>query len=378
MNLFDNSLPIDRSDLEEVRQSFRKILKRFGPDYWRECDRERAFPSQFMKVMASAGYLGVLIPEDMGGLELGPSVATLIVEEINRSGGDAAVVNAQMAICQTLVREGSDEQRRYLPKIADGSIRMLTVAATEPDSGADMSELESVARRDGDDWRLDARKIFISLAEHTDLMILLVRTEQGPTLFLLDMRDIRKKVEIRPVDLIANRMTTMLFIDGLRVPDSARLGPVGGGLRGLMRGFAIRRVLAAAESIGNARFFLQISADHASERKAFDRVIGQNQGVQYPLVQAFAKVEAADLMRWDAIQRIEMELDAGGRSALAKILASEAAWESARAALTTFGGWGLASEVHVERKLRDATIFVFNNMLMSYVAEQVMGLPKAF
>lgn len=378
MNLFDDALPYDRPELAEIRVSLRKVLDRFGPDYWRECDNAREFPSEFMRVMADAGYLGVLIPQPMGGLDLGPSVASLVVEEINRAGGDAAVINAQMAICGTLIREGSDEQRQHLPAIATGAVRLLTVAATEPDSGADMTHLESVARRDGEDWIIDARKVFISLAEHTDLMILLVRTDAGPTLFLLDLRDLRNAIEIRPVELIANRLTTMLFIDSLRVPDRMRLGPVGGGLACLMKGFAPRRVLAAAESIGNARFFLQRSANHAIERRTFNRPIGQNQGVQYPLAQAFAKVEAADLMRWDAIGRIEMGRDAGGRSALAKILASEAAWESARAALTTFGGWGLASELHVERKLRDATIFVFNNMLLSYVAERVLGLPKAF
>jgi acyl-CoA dehydrogenase len=369
---------MDRPDLLPVRDSLRRILSRFGPDYWRTCDTHRAFPTDFMAVMAEAGYLGVLIPEAHGGLELGPSVASLIVEEINQSGGDGAVVNAQMAICGTVVRDGTDEQRAHLPGIANGSTRLLTVAATEPDSGADMSRLESVAKRQGDDWIIDARKVFISLAEHTDLMILLVRTEDGPTLFLLDLRELGKSVEIRPVDLIANRLTTMLFIDGLRVPDRLRLGPVGGGLRCLMKGFAPRRVLAAAESIGNARFFLSRSVAHAIERRTFDRPIGQNQGVQYPIAQAYAKVEAADLMRWDAVRRLESGQDAGGRSALAKILASEAAWESARAALTTFGGWGLASEVHVERKLRDATIFVFNNMLLSYVAEKVLGMPKAF
>ena len=378
MSPFDSTLPVDRPDLVPVRDALRKILDRFGPEYWRACDAERSFPSEFMAVMADAGYLGALIPEQEGGLGLGTSVASVIVEEINRAGGDGAVVNAQMSICGTLVREGTDAQKVHLPGIAEGSTRLLTVAATEPDSGADMSRLESMARRDGEDWILDARKVFISLAEHTHLMILLVRTDEGPTLFLLDLREVGKDVEIRPVDLIANRLTTMLFIDGLRVPDSCRLGPVGGGLRCLMKGFAPRRVLAAAESIGNARFFLQRSVEHAIERKTFNRPIGQNQGVQYPLAQAYAKVEAADLMRWDAIRCLEDGRDAGGRSALAKILASEAAWETARAALTTFGGWGLASEVHVERKLRDATIFVFNNMLLSYVAEKVLGMPKSF
>ncbi len=375
---FDDTFPPGHDDLLAIRDGLRKLLGRFGAEYWRECDTQRAFPRDFLHAMGEGGYLATLIPQSDGGLGLGTAVASLIVEEINRAGGDAAVINAQMAICGTVVREGTEAQRAWLPEIASGNVRLLTVAATEPDSGADMSNLESMARRDGDDWVLDARKVFISLAEYTDLMILLVRTSEGPTLFLLDLRELGDAVEIRPVDMITNRLTTMLFIDGLRVPDTTRLGPVGGGLKALMKGFAPRRVLAASESLGNAKFFLERSLHHARERRTFNRPIGQNQGVQYPLAQAYAKIEAADLMRWDAIRRIEQGQDAGGRSALAKILASEAAWETARAALTTFGGWGLASEIHVERKLRDATIFVFNNMLLTYVAERVLGLPKSF
>jgi acyl-CoA dehydrogenase len=285
-----------------------------------------------------------------------------------------------MAICGTLIRDGNDEQRnRYLHGVASGDIRFLTVAATEPDSGADMSELQSSGKRDGDEWVLEAKKVLISLAEHTRLMILLVRSEEGPTLFLLDLDEIGEQVEIRPIELITNRMTTMMFIDGLRVPDSARLGAPGDGLKCLMKGFAPRRVFAAAEAIGNARFLLERSFEHAKTRNTFNRLIGQNQGVQYPLARAYGNVEAADLMRWDALRLIEEgSADASGRSALAKILSSEAAWETARAALTTFGGWGLAGEYHVERKLRESTVFVFNNMLLSYVAQRVLGLPKAY
>jgi len=306
----------------------------------------------------------------------------VVVEEINRAGGDAACINAQMTICTALVRDGTDEQRaRYLPGIASGEIRCLCVAATEPDSGADMKHLQSTARRDGDDWVIDARKVLISLAEHTRLMMVLAQSDEGPTLFLLDLDEVRDAVEIHPLELITNRMTTTLFIDNLRVPDSSRLGPVGKGLPTLMKGFAPRRVMAAAESIGSARFLLERSVEHAKTRVTFGRPIGQNQGVQYPLAQAYAKVEAADLMRWDALRLITegaTAAEASGRSALAKVLASEAAWETARAALTTFGGWGLSSEYHVERKLRELTVFVFNNLLWSYVAERVLDLPKAY
>lgn len=364
---------------EEVRQAIRGICKRFDLDYWRQVDSTKAYPEEFMKTVGEAGYFGTLIAPQYGGLGLGAGVASIIVEEINRSGGDAAIVNAQMAICSTLERAGTEEQKqRYLPKVATGEVKFLTVAATEPDSGADMSHLLSTARRDGSDWIIDAQKVLISLAEKTDVMILLVKTDEGATTFLLDMEEYRSKMEIRPIELIANRMTTTLFIDSLRVPDATRLGAAGTGLRGLMGGFSVRRVLAAAESIGNSRFFLDKSLEHAKTRRTFDRFIGENQGVQYPLAQAYAKTEAADLMRWDAIKLIEQKQEAGARSALAKVLASEAAWETARAALTTLGGWGLSCEYHVERKLRDATVFVFNNMLWSYIAERVLELPKAF
>jgi acyl-CoA dehydrogenase len=368
----------DRAELDAVRANVRAICGKFGIEYWQRTDQARAFPEDFFRTVGEAGYLGALIGAADGGSEAGPGVASVIVEEINRFGGDAAVVNAQMAICGTLVRHGTHEQKGHLAAIAAGQVRLLTVAATEPDSGADMSKLDSRARRDGADWIIDARKILISLAEHTRLLIVLVRAPEGPTLFLIDLETARKNVEIRPITLVANRHATTLSIDDLRVPDSARIGAAGSGLSCLMDGFPVRRVLAASESIGNARFFLDRSLEHAKTRETFGRPIGQNQGVQYPIASVYAKTEAADLMRWDAVGLIERGENAGGRSAIAKILASEAAWEAGRMALTTFGGWGLTSEYHVERKIRDATVFVFNNMLLSYVAEQVLGLPKAF
>jgi acyl-CoA dehydrogenase len=372
--------PDDAADLEQVRTSVRDLCKRFPPDYWRETDASRTFPQAFFDAMATAGYFGALIPPADGGLDAGPAVASVVVEEINRTGGDSAVINAQMAICGTLVRHGTPEQKSaHLPGIAQGTTRMLTVAATEPDSGADMSHLTSTGKRRGDDWVLSAQKVLVSLVDHSDLMLLLVNTEDGPTLFLLPMAEFRNRIESHPIDLVANRHTVTLFIDDLVVGDATRLGPVGKGLKCLMDGFAVRRVLAAAESIGNGRFFLDRSLEHAKMRVTFGRFIGQNQGVQYPLAQAHAHVEAADLMRWDALRCIrDRTPEAQGRSALAKILASEAAWEAGRAALTTFGGWGLAGEYHIERKLRDATVFVFNNMLLSVVAERELGLPKAF
>ena len=362
---------------DEVRAALGPALQRFGPDYWREQDAAKTFPSAFFDAIGEAGYFGTFIPEAYGGLDAGPRVASVLVEEINRAGGDAASVNAQMAICRTLVLHGTEEQKqRYLPGVASGDIRFLTVAATEPDSGANMNELASSARRDGDDWLLDASKVLISFAGHTRLLILLARAEQGTTLFLLDLDEVGDQVEMHSIDLVAHRMTASLFIDDLRVPDSARIGPIGEGLPCLMKGFVIRRVLAASEAIGNARFLLDRSIEYAKTRKTFDQLIGVNQGIQYPLVQAYAKVEAADLMRWDVLDLVDRGEDAVPRSAMAKVLASEAAWETSRAALTTFGGWGLASEYHVERKLREGTVYVFNNLLMNLIADRALGLPK--
>lgn len=370
----------DHDDQSAARATTRRLMGDFGPDYFRQLDERRAFPEAFFEAAARAGLFGALIPEADGGSGAGPTVAAAVVEEINRAGGDAAAINAQMAICGTLVRAGSDAQRaRYLPAIARGELRCLAVAATEPDSGADMAALESHARRDGHGWVLSAHKVFISMIEHTDIFLLLVRTEQGPTLFVVERERAESRLEVRPLPLVVNRMTTTLFIDELPVSDDARVGAVGGGLEALMGGFAIRRVLAASEAIGNARFLLDRSIEHAKTRRVFDRAIGENQGVQYPLAQAYAKVEAADLMRADALALVESgDPGAGPRSALAKVLASEAAWETARAALTAFGGWGLASELHIERKLRESSVFVFNNMLLSMIAQRMLGLPKAF
>ena len=364
---------------DAIRESVRRIMRDYDPDYWRRIDSQRSFPTDFFDAMAAAGFCGALVPAEFGGSDVGLRAASVIVEEVNRAGGDAAALNAQMAICTTLVRSGSDRQRRrYLPDVACGRIRFVTVAATESDSGADMSRLASTARRDGARWVINARKVLISMAEHTRLLLLLVVADEGPVLFLLDREQIDDRLEVRPTETIVNRMLTTLFVDDLRVPDSARIGAPGHGLQCLMAGFAPRRILAAAESIGNARFLLERSLEHARTRRTFDRPIGQNQGVQYPLTQAYAKVEAADLMRWSAIDQVRTGDDAGGRSALAKILASEAAWETARAALTTFGGWALTSELHVERKVRECSVYVFNNMLLSYVAQRVLELPRAF
>ena len=367
------------SEFESVRTGIRKLMEHFPLDYWAEQDRQRTFPTAFFDAVAEAGYFGTLIPQAHGGVDAGPAVASVIVEEINRAGGDATAVNAQMTICGTVARDGSESQRACLPEVAAGKLRFLAVAATEPDSGADMSSLQSTARRDGDAWVLDAQKVFISMAEHTERMLLLMKAEEGPTVFLVEPQQLGEALEIRPVELMSNRMTTMVFIDGARVPDSARVGPAGKGLACLGKGFFARRILAAAECIGNARFLLDRSLEHARVRRTFDRPIGQNQGVQYPLAQAYAKVEAADLMRWDALRAVASgSPDAGGRSAMAKVLASEAAWETARAALTTFGAWGLSGEYHVERKLRESSVYVFNNMLLSYLSHTVLDLPRAF
>jgi len=365
------------SALEEVRAALAPMMQKFGPEYWRRVDADRAFPTEFFDTMGAAGFFGTFIPEAYGGVEAGARVASVLVEEVNRAGGDASSLNAQMSICRTLVLNGSEEQkRRYLPGVASGDIRFLTVAATEPDSGANMKELASTARRDGDHWVLNASKVMISFAAHTRLLILLARAEEGTTLFLLDLDEVSDRVEMHPIDMVAHRMTSSLFIDELRVHDSARIGAVGEGLACLMKGFVIRRVLAAAEAIGNARFLLDQSIEYAKTRKTFGQLIGVNQGIQYPLVQAYAKVEAADLMRWDVLDLVDAGKEAVPRSAMAKVLASEAAWETTRAALTTYGGWALASEYHVERKLREGTVYVFNNLLMNLIADRALGLPK--
>ncbi len=366
------------TNLEAVRGHARRLATQWGADYFRECDRNRAFPEDFFQAMGQAGYFGALLDEQDGGSGAGLGVASILIEEINRAGGDAAAVNAQMSICGVLARDGSPEQRKLLRDVANGHTRLITVAATEPDSGAEMSKLSSTAARDGAGWILDARKVLISLAEHTELLLLLARAEEGSTLFLVDLRDPvqRAAVEARPIELMVNRLTTTLFVDQLRLPDSARVGAVGEGLCCLKKGFVTRRILAASECLGNARFLLDRAVEHAKVRIVNGTPLGAHQAVSHPLAQAYAKVEAADLMRWDAIFQLESGGDAEPRSALAKVLASQAAWEAAQAALVCFGGWGLASEYHVERKLRECSAFVFNNLLYNVVATRVLGLPE--
>lgn len=379
MTSVDAPLTADEPSLASVRGEVRRLMQAFGPDHFRQLDAEHAFPEAFFQAVAARGYFGSLLPAHYGGSEAGPAVASVILEEINRAGGDASAINAQMTICGTLLRDGSDAQRaQYLPGVARGELRCLGVAATEPDSGADMRTLKSKARRAGDDWILDAQKVFISLAEHTRLLLLLAQSPEGPTLFLLDRAEHKQGIALHPVEMIVNRLTTSLFIDGVRVSDSCRVGAPGAGLACLMRGFAQRRILAAAECLGNARFLLDKSLVHANERVVFERAVGANQGVQYPLAQAYAHVEAADLMRWDALRLLMAGREAGPRSALARLLASDAASEAGRAALTTFGGWALACELHIERKLRESLVFSFNNLLWSHVAQQGLGLPEAF
>ena len=370
----------DQSErFQSLRDTVRRAMGDFPPTYWLENDQRGTFPAAFFEMAAAAGFLGALIDREYGGSAAGPAAASVIVEEVNRAGGDATSLNAQMTICGSILRGGTERQkRRYLPRVANGSLKFLSVAATEPDSGADMSALKSTSRLDGDDWVLNASKVFISMAEHTDAFILLTKSAAGPTLFVLDLEQVGDAVDVRPIATITNRMTTSLFIEDLRVPDACRLGEEGNGTAILGRGFALRRCMAAAECVGNARFLLERSLENVRTRCTFGRPIGQNQGVQYPLATAYTHVEAADLMRWDALARIEAGEDADARSALAKLLASEAAWETVRAAMTGFGGWGLAEEVHIERKLRENTVFLFNNMLLSYVAERVLNLPKAF
>jgi acyl-CoA dehydrogenase len=364
---------------DEIRASLETLLGRFDAEYYRAVDAERRFPTELFDAVAQAGYFGTFIPESYGGTELGPRVAAALVEAINRAGGDAGPINAQMSICRALVLHGTDAQKaRVLPGVAEGSVRCLTVAATEPGSGAHMTELKSRARRDGDDWVLSASKVFISFAAHTRFMLLLAQVEDaGPTLFLLDVEEAGERLQLHPLDLIAHRMTSSLFLDDLRVSDDARVGPPGRGLACLMDGFVIRRLLAASEAIGNARFLLDRSLEHVKMREVKGRAVGSHQGVQYPLVQAYMKVEAADALRREGLDKAERgDADAAPRSAMAKVMASEAAWETTRAALTAFGGWGLAADYDVERKLREGTVYVFNNLLMNLIADKALGLPS--
>ena len=376
----------------EIREEIRKLCRKYPDEYWRKLDKDDEYPEHFVQELTDAGWLAALIPEQYGGSGLTVREASVILEEVNRSGGNAAACHAQMYIMGALLRHGSDEQKeRYLPKIASGAIRLQAFGVTEPNTGSDTTQLETFARRDGDYYIVNGAKIFISRVQHSDMMLLLARTTPaaecpkktlGLSVFLVDLQEAGDAVEVRKIDAMINHETNQLFFHDLKIPKANLIGEENRGFYYILDGMNAERILVAAESIGDARWFIDRAVTYGKERVIFGRPIAQNQGIQFPLAQAYAQTEAADLMRFRAAELFDTSQACGPEANMAKLLCAQAAWAAANAALDTHGGYGFAAEYDVERKFRECRLFsiapISNNMVLNYVAEHVLGMPRSY
>ena len=380
-------------DYPELREAVHKICERYPGEYWRKLEAEQAYPTEFITELTQSGFLASLIPEEYGGSGLPLRAAAVILEEVNASGCTASPGHAQMYIMGTVLRHGSEQQKqRYLPKIASGELRLQAFGVTEPTTGSDTTKLKTRAVRQGNHYVVNGQKVWTSRARHSDLMLLLARTTpvdevkrrtDGLSVFLVDLRENRGHgVEIRPIEAMINHNTTEVFFDNLEVPPENLIGEEGRGFRYILDGMNAERILVAQECIGDGRWLLQKGIDYAKERIVFDRPIGQNQGVQFPIARAHIAVEAADLMRRQAAARFDAGVPCGAEANMAKLLASEASWQAANACLDTFGGNGFAADYDVERKFRETRLYtvapVANNLILCYVAEHVLGLPRSY
>jgi alkylation response protein AidB-like acyl-CoA dehydrogenase len=380
-------------DHADIREAVRKLCEGFEAEYWRKLDREMAYPSDFVAALGRAGFLAALIPEEYGGAGLTLSAAAAILEEIQHAGGNGAACHAQMYIMGTLLRHGSAAQKRaYLPRIASGELRLQAFGVTEPTSGTDTGSIKTFARREGDHYVVSGQKIWTSRAEHSDLMLLLARTTpkqqgskrvDGLSVFILEMRAARSAgLTIRPIRTMMNHATTEVFFDNVRVPAENLIGEEGRGFRYILAGMNAERILIAAECIGDAKWFIDKAARYARERNVFGRPIGQNQGVQFPIAKAYAAMRAAELMVREATRRYEAGIDCGAEANMAKMLAADASWEAANACVQTHGGFGFAEEYDIERKFRETRLYqvapISTNLILSFLAEHVLGLPRSY
>lgn len=383
----------DTEELAEIRRAVRSLCEEFPGEYWREKDRDRAYPGEFVDALTKAGFLAALIPEEFGGSGLSLDAAAVIMEEIQAAGCNGAAAHAQMYVMNTLLRYGSAEQKAaYLPGIAAGELRLQAFGVSEPTSGTDTLSLRTFAQRDGDDYVVNGQKIWTSRAEHSDLMMLLARTTprdkvekktEGLSLFLVNMRDVvGNGMTIKPIRTMMNHSTTEVFFDDMRIPASALIGEEGKGFRYILSGMNAERILIAAECIGDAKWFIEKATDYAKDRNVFGNPIGKNQGVQFPIARCYAQMRAAELMVHDAAQAFDEGGNAGEEANMAKMLASEASWAAADMCVQTHGGFGFAEEYDVERKFREARLYtvapISTNLILSYLAEHVLGLPRSY
>jgi acyl-CoA dehydrogenase len=377
-----------------IRTAVRELCAGYPDAYWRDLDRQRAYPTEFVRALTEAGWLAVLIPTEYGGAGLGITEAAIILEEINRNGGNAAAAHAQMYIMGTVLRYGSAEQKqRYLPGVARGELRMQAFGVTEPDAGSETTRLRTTAVRRGDCYVVNGQKVWTSRAQHSDLLLLLARTTpydeltdktRGLSVFLVDLQRAVElgQIEIRPIETMLNHHTTELFIQDLEVPAENLIGEEGMGFRYIIDGWNAERILIASESIGDGRWFVDRAAKYASARVIFGRPIGANQGVQFPIAQAHARLEAVDLLRYKAAWLFDTGQKCGAEANMAKLLASQAAWDAANACLDTHGGYGFAVEFDVERKFRETRLYsvapINNNLVLAYVGQHVLGMPRSY
>jgi alkylation response protein AidB-like acyl-CoA dehydrogenase len=380
-------------DHVEIREEVRKLCSKYPGAYWRDLDARRAYPTEFVAELTKSGFLSVLIPEEFGGSGLGLSAAAAILETIQASGCNGAACHAQLYTMGTVLRHGSPAQKAsYLPKIATGELRLQAFGVTEPTSGTDTTSLRTFAKRDGDEYVVNGQKIWTSRAEHSDVMVLLARTTprdqvrkktEGLSTFLVDMREaLNNGLTIRPIRTMMNHNSCEVFFENMRIPVENRIGEEGKGFRYILSGMNAERILIAAECIGDAKWFIERSRDYARERHVFGRAIGQNQGIQFPIAQAYARMRAAELMVRDAISRYEAALDCGAEANMAKMLAADASWDAANVCVQTHGGFGFAEEYDVERKFRETRLYqvapISTNLILSYIAEHVLDLPRSY
>lgn len=377
----------------DIRESVRALCARFPGEYWRELDRERAYPTAFVDALTEAGYLAALIPEEYGGSGLPVSAAAAVMEEVHAAGCNGAACHAQMYTMGTILRHGSPAQKQaYLPGIASGDLRLQAFGVTEPTSGTDTLSLRTTARREGDHYVINGQKIWTSRAEHSDLMLLLARTTpkeevkkrtDGLSVFLVDMKLARgASITIKPIRTMMNHATTEVFFDDLRVPAENLIGEEGKGFRYILSGMNTERILIASECIGDAKWFIDKASAYAKERVLFGRPIGQNQGVQFPIARAYAQMRAAELMVHEACRKYEAGEELGAEANMAKLLAADASWAAADMCVQTHGGFGFAEEYDVERKFRETRLYqvapISTNLILSYLAEHVLGLPRSY
>ena len=385
-------MPAD-NNFESLRDGVRSVVSQFDSRYWQDLDQARAFPEKFVEALTKAGWLSALIPEEYGGTNLSLVEASVIMEEINRAGGNSGACHGQMYVMACVVRHGSEAQKQaLLPKVASGELRMQSMAVTEPTTGSDTTQLKTFAQRLGDRYVVNGQKVWTSRLQHSDYMLLLARTtplaavkkrSEGLSVFLVDLREaVGKSITVRPIRNMVNHETNEIFIDNLEIPLENRIGEEGKGLTYILDGLNAERILIAAECVGDGYWFVDKARDYANQRVVFERPIAKNQGIQFPIAKAYVNVEAASLMRYEAARLFDAQKSCGAQANMAKLLAADASWEAANVCLQTHGGFGFAAEYDIERKFRETRLYqvapISTNLILSYIGEHVLGMPKSY